>query len=126
MKTTLSITLIVAGALLILTPMIIECMGHARTDGDAVTISIVGKKPWGGTAAMSIGTVIIGITALLSVKRQKYEEPVYVHKDHTIGENEPSIRGELQFAGQTPNLPADSLETHPSDTDESQAMDEHR
>ena len=117
MKTAISITLIIAGASLILAPMIIEYLNHSRTEGEAVTISITGKKPWGSTAAMSIGTVIIGVTALLSVRKQKYEEPVYVHKDHKLGQVEPSIRGDLQYATKTPSIPIQSLDESKPEVD---------
>lgn len=109
MKTAISITLIITGALFVLAPIVVEHMGRTQTEGDAVTISISGKKPWGSTAVMSIGTIIIGLTALASVKKEKEEEPIYIHKENGLGDADSSIRGELQRPAQAPPIPIRSF-----------------
>ena len=74
------------------------------------TISIKKTRPWGSTASMAIGVGLIGMTALLSARKDDTPESIYVAKDHELGQHDSSIRGELQKSAQTPSIAIQSVD----------------
>lgn len=122
MKTPVAITLIIVGALLVVTPVIINFIDRQQDKQEGNTISIDSSRPWGSTASMAIGGGLIGLTALLATKKDDPQESIYVPKDHDLGQVDSSIRGELQKPSQSATIPIHGVGAQKPDVPQAKSL----
>jgi hypothetical protein len=94
--------------------MIVNFIDRQQATQEGNTISIKKARPWGSTACMAIGVGLIGMTALLSGRKNDGPERIYIPKDHELGQHDSSIRGELQQSTPAPAIAIQNIESSKS------------